>query len=127
MNFDDYGLIDLAFNTQSGTLIRAMDFLEGEDRDYTTMNTPELQAVVRHFEQFGNGYATSLLTAVPEPSTIALLVPIGALLARRPRKSYAARISALFLSPPSRIGEARRALLTVKISPVCADDRFELP
>ena len=38
VNFDDYSLIDLSFNTQSGTLIRAMDYLEGEDRSMRGMD-----------------------------------------------------------------------------------------
>ena len=31
VNFDDYALIDLAFNNQSGTLRMAMSYLEGGD------------------------------------------------------------------------------------------------
>ena len=85
VNFDDYSLIDLAFNTQSGTLIRAMDYLEGEDRNYATMNTPELQMVVDHFAQFGNGYASSFLNAVPEPAAASLLLSGIVLLARQRR------------------------------------------
>ena len=67
INFDDYALIDLAFNTQSGTLVRAMDWLEGEDRSDRGMGDPALRLVQQHFEQFGVVYATSFLHAVPEP------------------------------------------------------------
>ncbi|CAN5577332.1 hypothetical protein BH09PLA1_BH09PLA1_31530 [soil metagenome] len=73
VNFDDYSLIDLAFNTQSGTLRRAMSFLEGSDRSQTGMDAPSLVMVSNHFSQFGEGYATSFLNSVPEPTSIALL------------------------------------------------------
>lgn len=79
VNFDDYSLIDLAFNTQSGTLIRAMTYLEGSDRSLATMNTPELQMVVQHFSEFGQTYANSFLTAVPEPAAAISLITLGVL------------------------------------------------
>jgi len=69
VNFDDYVLIDLAFNTQSGTLVRAMNYLEGEDRSMRGMDAPSVQRVADHFAQFGAGYATSFLKAVPEPGS----------------------------------------------------------
>ncbi|CAN5711300.1 hypothetical protein BH09PLA1_BH09PLA1_03310 [soil metagenome] len=87
VNFDDYALIDLAFNTQSGTLRRAMSFLEGNDRSTDDMNVPALQFVLTHFNQFGEGYASSLLNAVPEPASAAMLAGLvsAGLLARRRR------------------------------------------
>src|SRR5204862_8349826 len=42
VNFDDYVLIDLAFNTQSGTLGRALSFLNG-DHSSPGMSDPSLQ------------------------------------------------------------------------------------
>ncbi|CAN5683804.1 hypothetical protein BH09PLA1_BH09PLA1_24600 [soil metagenome] len=72
INFDDYSLIDLAFNTQSGSLRRAMSFLDGDDRSDAGMEGPALQLVIAHFEQFGEAYASSFLSAVPEPASLML-------------------------------------------------------
>jgi hypothetical protein len=38
VNFDDYVLIDLAFNTQSGSLGRALSFLDGSDTSLDGMS-----------------------------------------------------------------------------------------
>jgi hypothetical protein len=71
VNFDDYVLIDLAFNTQSGTLGRALSFVDGSDRSMNGMNGAALQRVVTDFGRFGNDYASQLLSAVPEPASLA--------------------------------------------------------
>jgi autotransporter-associated beta strand protein len=77
VDFDDYSLIDLAFNTQSGTLRRAMSYLDGSDRSDQGMNGPALQIVRDHFDEFGNRYASTFLSAVPEPNVmVALLVAL---------------------------------------------------
>jgi len=86
VNFDDYVLADLAFNSQSGTLNRALSFLDGTDRSSNGMNGAALQRVVRDFNQFGDNYASHLLAAVPEPTSIGLLgCVVGAALSRRRR------------------------------------------
>jgi hypothetical protein len=87
VNFDDYVLIDLAFNTQSGTLGRALSFLDGKDHSSRGMSGPALRRVEDHFEQFGSDYAGHFLSAVPEPTAIALgaMVTSVTLLARRRR------------------------------------------
>jgi hypothetical protein len=74
VNFDDYVLIDLAFNTQSGTLGRALAYVDGSDRSLHGMSEPALERVVQHFGQFGDDYASHVLAAVPEPSTLTLAV-----------------------------------------------------
>jgi hypothetical protein len=87
VNFDDYVLIDLAFNTQSGTLGRALSFLDGSDRSIAGMSDPALQRVKEHFSEFGSDYANHLLSAVPEPSALALIgVPALVGTARRRRR-----------------------------------------
>ena len=35
------------------------------------MNTPELQKVVQHFDQFGAGYSSAVIGAVTEPTSAA--------------------------------------------------------
>ena len=72
MNFDDYVLIDLAFNSQSGTLRRALAFLDGSDRDVKSMSEPALRRVVDHRGAFGPDYARHFLAAVPEPDMLCL-------------------------------------------------------
>lgn len=72
VNFDDYALIDLAFNSQSGTLGTALAFLHG-DVPASKMNTPELQKVVQHFNQFGVSYSNAVMSAVPEPASLSVL------------------------------------------------------
>jgi hypothetical protein len=86
VNFDDYSLIDAAFNTQAGSLRQALAYLDGNDRNRDHMNTPELQVVVDHFDQFGLPYAQSFLNAVPEPGSVAMVgaaVALGTLRRRR--------------------------------------------
>src|SRR4029078_1514219 len=85
VNFDDYVLIDLAFNTQSGTLGRALAYLDGSDRSTAGMNGAALQRVMQDFGQFGGDYAGHFLAAVPEPVGMGamLLVPIASLRRRR--------------------------------------------
>jgi hypothetical protein len=73
VNFDDYALIDAAFNTQGATQLRAMAYLDGNDRSTRGMNTPALQLVMDHFTQFGVPYAASFLNAVPEPASVGVL------------------------------------------------------
>ena len=48
------------------------------------MNTPELEKVVEHFDQFGQQYANSFLNnAVPEPGGVMMLIGLGGILPRR--------------------------------------------
>jgi hypothetical protein len=86
VNFDDYALIDLSFNTQSGTLIRAMSYLDGNDRSSHGMDSPSLQLVMDHFQEFGSGYASSFLNAVPEPTSALTLAGVQALACMRRRR-----------------------------------------
>jgi hypothetical protein len=79
-------LIDLAFNTQSGTLGRALSFLDGTDRSTNGMGNFALRRVEQHFDEFGDEYARHFLMAVPEPSTLALACVALALTPRRRRK-----------------------------------------
>lgn len=74
VNFDDYALIDLAFNTQGTTVLRAAQFLSGDNRDTSDMTGPELGMVLNHFNQFGDAYGSAFLNAVPEPTSAALLL-----------------------------------------------------
>jgi len=67
VSFDDYSLIDQAFNTQSGTLQRAIAYLDGSDRSSNGLNSPSLQQVVEHFNQFGDDYADTFLDTVNTP------------------------------------------------------------
>jgi hypothetical protein len=87
VNFDDYVLIDLAFNTQSGTLGRALAFLDGSDRSASGMNGAALQRVMRDFAEFGNDYAGHFLAAVPEPAVLGIfgIVASVTVLSRRHR------------------------------------------
>src|SRR5205823_11034498 len=85
VDFDDYSLIDMSFNTQTGTLRRAMTYLEGGDRSDRGMDSPELQIVMNHFQQVGNVYASSFLNAVPEPGVATVLTFAFGALARRRR------------------------------------------
>jgi len=71
VNFDDYVLIDLAFNTQSGTLGRALGFLDGSDGSDSGISGAALQRVQQHLDQFGGEYASHFLAAVPEPTAVA--------------------------------------------------------
>jgi len=88
VNFDDYALLDLGFNTQSGTLVRALAWLENRDRSDAGMNSPALERVVDHFHQFGNEYAASFITAVPEPGAMgAIILPALAGLLRHRRRT----------------------------------------
>jgi hypothetical protein len=81
VNFDDYSLIDFAFNSQGGSLQTALSWLEGGD---VLMNTPELEKVVEHFNQFGQQYANSFLNnAVPEPGAAMMIVSLGGMMLRR--------------------------------------------
>jgi hypothetical protein len=89
VNFDDYVLIDIAFNTQSGTLKRAVDYLSGDDRSESGLAATGVRLVIDHFERFGVEYAQHFLSAVPEPSAVALvLLGSGSLRPRRRRKLY---------------------------------------
>jgi hypothetical protein len=63
-------LIDLAFNTQSGTLGRALSFLDGSDRAESGVRGLALRKVHEHFQQFGEDYANHFLAAVPEPASL---------------------------------------------------------
>ncbi|MBC8107742.1 MAG: autotransporter-associated beta strand repeat-containing protein [Anaerolineae bacterium] len=85
VDFDDYSLIDLAFNNQSGTIARAAAYLDGSDPSMQGMNTPELQKVVMHFDQFGGGYAASFLNAVPEPTSTLAALALTTMIRRRRR------------------------------------------
>src|SRR5205085_3253471 len=85
VNFDDYVLIDLAFNTQSGTLGRALAFLDGSDTSTSGMSGDALLKVQQHLSEFGGDYASHFLAAVPEPTSLALagIVASATLLSRR--------------------------------------------
>jgi hypothetical protein len=92
VNFDDYSLIDAAFNTQSGSLRRAMEYLGGGDDNRDTMNTPPLQMVMHHFEQFGQPYATAFINSVPEPTSALSIGGLAALAAGwRPARRHRRR------------------------------------
>jgi hypothetical protein len=77
-------LIDNAFNFQSGTLARAVEFLSGDDRSLDGMNGEALARVREHFDRFGVPYAQAFLASVPEPATIALASACCVLSGRRP-------------------------------------------
>jgi len=86
VNFDDYVLIDLAFNMQSGTLGRALSFLDGSDPGTRGMDTAALRTVQQHLAEFGAGYGQHFVAAVPEPHVLALLsLPAVACFGRRRR------------------------------------------
>ncbi|CAN5603419.1 hypothetical protein BH09PLA1_BH09PLA1_36230 [soil metagenome] len=85
VNFDDYALIDLAFNTQDGTLLRAARWVSGEDRSQA-MDSPALQAVTLHHEEFGMPYANAFLRAVPESESAILACAAIVLSFIRPRR-----------------------------------------
>jgi len=87
VNFDDYVLIDLAFNTQSGTLTRALLFLLGSDCNTSGMTDPSLLKVREHVSEFGAGYASHFLAAVPEPSTCVMTGVVAVLACRRRTRS----------------------------------------
>ncbi|CAN5476987.1 hypothetical protein BH09PLA1_BH09PLA1_11010 [soil metagenome] len=83
VNFDDYALVDLAFNAQSGTIARAAAFLDGSNPGVQGMNTPALQKVMAHFEEFGAPYAAGFLNAVPEPSALVGFLALAPMIRRR--------------------------------------------
>jgi len=76
-------VIDLAFNTQTGSLRRDMSYLDGGDRSDDGMNTPALRMVQEHYNQFGTAYAASFLSAVPEPASALLFGGLAALVGMR--------------------------------------------
>jgi hypothetical protein len=86
VDFDDYSLIDLAFNTQSGTLKRATDWVSGDDRSSAGMDTPALQLVMQHSQEFGLAYQQSFMNAVPEPGLAGLMGVAVFMSARRSRR-----------------------------------------
>ena len=88
VSFDDYVLIDTAFNQQNGTLGRAVDWISGDDRSSAGLDTPGMSEVLGHLDQFGGAYASAFLAAVPEPTSLALLVvPAVASMVRRRRRA----------------------------------------
>jgi hypothetical protein len=86
VDFDDYSRIDLSFNNQSGTLRRAMSYLDGGDRSDAGMDEPALQMVRQHLQQFGEGYAASFLNAVPEPGLVPPFAVVAMVLRRHRRR-----------------------------------------
>jgi hypothetical protein len=87
VNFDDYVVMDLNFNQQGNSLLRAMSFLDGSDRSDVGMDTLGLLKVEQHFAQFGDDYAQHFLAAVPEPAGLAMLMAIALGGGRRARRS----------------------------------------
>jgi hypothetical protein len=86
IDFDDYVLIDLAFNTQSGTLGRALSLLDGTDKSGDDMSNPALRRVEQHLAEFGADYASHFLAAVPEPTALTLAFAVLPLARRRRRR-----------------------------------------
>jgi hypothetical protein len=90
VNFDDYVMIDLAFSAQSGTLARAISFMDGSNPEAGTMSDPALRRVKDHVEQFGSDYAQQFLSAVPEPAILnfgGMVTSVTMLARRRARRS----------------------------------------
>jgi len=82
----DYALIDANFNSQSGTLPRLLSFMDGTDRNRSTMQGGGLQLALRDFDRFGEGYAAGVLAAVPEPAALACIALLTPLASRRRRR-----------------------------------------
>ena len=83
----DFNLVDFAFVSQNGTLRRAMQYLEGYDRSQNGMSDESLQQVIKHFGEFGNGYAEGFISHVPEPTSLGVIgLAAGALMNRRRRR-----------------------------------------
>jgi len=61
-------------------------YLDGNDRGRADMNTPELQVVVQHFDQFGLPYAQAVLNSVPEPASMSMIAGVALLGLRRRRR-----------------------------------------
>jgi hypothetical protein len=83
----DYALIDSAFNAQGNTVLRMMSFLDGTDRDRDTMTGPALGQVLKHYDQFGEGYALAALSSIPEPGCAAVVFGIVAAAQMRRRRN----------------------------------------
>jgi hypothetical protein len=73
VNFDDYVLIDITLDTQSGTLARAIGYIDGTDRTTASMSAG-LNELIQHWHGFGQPFASAILAAVPEPASVA---PLG--------------------------------------------------
>ncbi|CAN5623337.1 hypothetical protein BH09PLA1_BH09PLA1_18200 [soil metagenome] len=93
VNFDDYSLIDLAFNTQSGTLRLAIAGVQSGDFTGRGMDAPAVQMVAEHLAFFGGAYATSFLSAVPEPGTLAGLMFCAGAMGMRRRQNGARSVT----------------------------------
>jgi len=91
INFDDYALIDVNFNLQAGSMMAAMNWLNGDDRSPGNASQPGVRSVIGHFEQFGSSYAQAFLStnAVPEPSGALAVIGLVAVGARRRRNRSA--------------------------------------
>jgi hypothetical protein len=63
-----------------------MSYLDGGDRSGAGMDSPPLQLVMDHFNQFGEGYAHSFLSSVPEPTTASVIGLVACSLLRRRRR-----------------------------------------
>jgi len=65
-----------------------MSYLDGGDRSSNGMDTPGLQMVMDHFNQFGQPYASGFLNAVPEPTMAGFvsIMALSALTRRRARR-----------------------------------------
>ena len=55
VDFDDYALIDLAFNAQNGTLDPMVLLVQGEDVPQEDLQSPGLQRLQSQVDQLGSG------------------------------------------------------------------------
>ena len=87
----DYIFIDSAFiNSGGGTqqLRRAIAYLDGTNPTLDGMNTPALEKLVEHVDDFGSAWASQMLQQLPEPASLGVIgLAAGALMGRRRRRA----------------------------------------